>query len=373
MSEERRSAKDAVDLYLRLQPVMVPVYALVVAFVLAGLVMWGTGANPFVAYAALFRGMFGSVDNIAGALERSTPFIGASLAVALAFRAGLFNIGAEGQLLVGALAGAWVGTWSFLAGVPAVIGVPLILLAGVVGGLLWGGIPGLLKAKTGAHEVIVTIMMNSIALRITEWLVSSREPLLLLDTSSSVPRTAPIADGFRLFGFGDTVLHGGTVLALLLCALAWFTMERTTTGFEINAVGLNPHAATYAGISKNRIVILAMGASGALAGITGAAEVSGGDGFLLPGVFANIGFDSIAIALLARANPFAVIPAALLWGSLLAGAPTMQAQAGLSIDLVRIIQALVLLFVAADAIVRWLFRVPEGGDGRRAFASGWGA
>jgi simple sugar transport system permease protein len=366
------------DRYFRLAPVTVPIYAVLVAVVVGGVVILAAGANPVTAYAALFRGAFGSPEAIASSLARSVPFIIASLAVAFGFKAGLFNIGAEGQLLVGAIAAAWAGTWGFAAGLPGVLAIPLVLLAGVVGGLIYGGIPGVLKARTGAHEVITTIMLNSIAIRLSEWLIASRDPVILLDETSSVPRTAPIAEGARLPQLmPGTGLHLGLLLAIGLCVLVWFVLDRTTFGFEIRTVGANPNAAQYAGMSVRTTIVAVLAVSGAIAGIAGAAEVSGTSGFLTPGSFAGVGFDSIGIALLARANPFGVIPAGILWGSLLVGAPLMQLQAGLSLDLVRIVQALIILFVAADVLVRTLF----GLRGRRAteaaetgiFAKGWGA
>ncbi|HUG84670.1 MAG TPA: ABC transporter permease [Euzebya sp.] len=365
----------APDRWLRLSPLLVLLAALFCAVVLGGVVMLLTGANPIKAYSALLRGAIGTPARVAASLARSTPFIGASLAIAFAFKAGLFNIGAEGQLLIGALFGGWAGTWVWMQGAPAIVGIPVVLLMGALGGALYGGFPGFLKARTGAHEVIVTIMLNVIALRLLEWLVLSRDPVILLDTTASVPHSEPIAAGARLPllpGSGGR-LHWGLILVILLCVGIWFLLERTTTGFEIKTVGLNPSAATYAGMSVPRVWILTMAVSGALAGFTGAAHVSGEVGFIQPGVFRNIGFDSIAIALLARGNPFAIVPAALLWGALLSGAPLMQLQAGLSIDLVRIVQALILLFVAADLIVRRLFRI-RGADteSRAALASGWG-
>ncbi|MGI9018173.1 MAG: ABC transporter permease [Euzebya sp.] len=358
-----------------LTPFIVLGYALLCAVVLGGLVMLATGANPFEAYWALLRGAVGSPDRIAASLARSTPFIGASIAIAFAFKAGLFNIGVEGQLLIGALFAGWAGTWSWLEGTPGVIAIGVVLAMGALGGALYGGFPGFLKAKTGAHEVIVTIMLNVIALRLVEWLVLSRDPVILVDTSSSVPHSRPIAAAARLplIPGGGGGLHWGLALGILACLVMWFIMQRTTTGFEIKTVGLNPSAATYAGMSVSRVWILVMAGGGAFAGLAGAAEVSGAVGYIQPGVFRNIGFDSIAIALLARANPWAIIPAAILWGSLLSGAPLMQLEADLSIDLVRIVQALILLFVAADLIVRRLFRVRgDDGEPRAALASGWG-
>ena len=375
----RSTTSSIIEAYFRAAPVTVPIYAVLTAVLVGSLVMLLAGANPVEAYLALFDGAFGSVGAFANSLARSTPFIIAALAVAFGFKAGLFNIGAEGQLLIGALTGAWVGTFALVAGTPPVFAVTMVLLAGVAGGLIWGGIPGVLKARTGAHEVILTIMLNAIAARLSEWLITSRSPRILLDTSASVPHTVPIAEAARMpHLITGTALHLGFVLAILLCVAVWFVLQRTTTGFEIRTVGANPHAARYAGMSVGRTIVLVMAVSGALAGIAGAAEVSGGStGYLTPGSFTGIGFDSIAIALLARANPFAVIPSAFLWGSLLAGAPTMQLRADVSLDIVKIVQALIILFVAADAIVRYLFRIrsPRGGQNVTSdgvFAKGWG-
>lgn len=362
----------------RLQPVLVPLYAVVVALVVAGVVIVIIGKNPLEAYWALLRGMFGTPDRIAASLGRSTPFIGAALAVAFAFKAGLFNIGAEGQLLVGATVGAWVGTFSWLAGFPGPLLIPTILMAGILGGGIWGAIPGFLKARTGAHEVIVTIMLNNIALLFVRWMVGSRDPVILRDLSASVPRTARIPDAARLpeLVASEPKLHLGFLVMVFLCALVWFILKRTTFGFEVRTVGTNPNAAKYAGMGVNRTIIAVMALSGGFAGLAGAGEISGTAGYLSPGVFAAVGFDSIAIALLARANPYAIILTSILWGSMLSGAGLMQQEAGLSIDAVRIVQALVLLFVAADVIVRWIFRMRREGAGGLAstqMSTGWGS
>jgi ABC-type uncharacterized transport system permease subunit len=370
--------RELVQAYFRLAPLTVPIYAVLTAVVVGSVVILAAGRNPIVAYGALLDGALGGVEAIGQTLARATPFVIAALAVAFGFKAGLFNIGAEGQLLVGALAAAWVGTFAWVGALPALLAVPVVLLAGAGGGLAWGGIPGVLKARTGAHEVITTIMLNAIALRLTEWIVTSREPVLLLDVTASNPHTAPIAPSARLPELlADTNLHLGFLLALALAAAVWFVLARTTIGFEIRTVGANPNAARYAGMSVARTTVLVLAVSGAIAGVAGAGEVSGGPtAYLTPGAFFGIGFDAIAIALLARANPFAVIPAGLLWGALLSGAPAMQLRADLSIDLVRIVQALIILFIAADAIVRFVFRVraPAGGEvaDRAIFAKGWG-
>jgi ABC-type uncharacterized transport system permease subunit len=357
-----------------LQPVLIPLYAILLAFIVGGILIALIGVNPFEAYWALVRGMFGSPDRIAGSIARSVPFIGSALALAFAFRAGLFNIGAEGQLLVGGITAAWVGTWAFMTDTPGIIAIPIIIFAGFVGGAFWGGIPGVLRAKTGAHEVITTIMLNSIALFGTRWLINSSDPKILRDTTASVPRTKEISSTARLPELFDSQppLHWGLVLMVGVCFVVAFILKRTTFGFETITVGTNPHAARYAGINVNRIIILAMLLSGAFAGLAAASEVAGTNHFFQPGTFAFIGFDGIAIALLARANPIAIIPAAFLWGALLSGAPLMQQEADVSIDVVRVIQAMVLLFVAADAIVRWVFHVRStNGSSMDAPATGW--
>jgi simple sugar transport system permease protein len=367
----------AVRRYFDLQPVLVPLAAVFLAFLTGSIVILLVGENPLEAYWALIQGMW-APDRIAASLGRSTPFIGAALAVAFAFRAGLFNIGVEGQLLVGATAAAWVGTWAWIADVPGPVAICVVTVAGVVGGMLYGAIPGALKAATGAHEVITTIMLNAIAVLYVRWLVSSQDPIILRDTNASVPRTSVLPGSARLPEFVDSQppLHFSFVIMLALVVLVWFVLQRTTNGFEIRMIGANPNAARYAGVNVKRVIVRVMAASGAMAGLAGAGEIAGTHGFLSPGAFVAIGFDSIAIALLARANPFAIVPAAILWGSFLAGAPLMQQETGISIDVVRIVQALILLFVAADVIVRTIFRIrrSEGGALEEAqLGTTWGA
>jgi simple sugar transport system permease protein len=217
-------------------------------------------------------------------------------------------------------------------------------------------------------------MLNSIALFGIRWLINSTDPLILRDTDASVPRTKMISETARLPELVDSnpSLHSGLFIMVALCLVIWFVLKRTTFGLETITVGTNPHAARYAGISVNRIIILAMLLSGGFAGVAAASEVAGTNSFFQPGTFAFIGFDGIAIALLARTNPLAIIPAALLWGSLLSGAPLMQQEADVSIDVVRIIQSMVLLFVAADAIVRWVFHLRSAsGPHLTTGSAGW--
>ena len=372
-----RSAVDFLREYFSLQPILVPICAIALAVVVGGVVILLVGENPFTAYWALLRGMFGSGDRIAASLGRSTPFIGAALAVAFAFRAGLFNIGVEGQLLVGATVAAWVGTWDLVHDLPAPLAVLAVLVAGAVGGGLYGLIPGVLKVRTGAHEVITTIMLNNIALLLIRWMVNSTDPVILRDEGASVARSATVSDRAWLPRFVESSppLHLGFLIMLALCVFVWFTLQRTTKGFEIRMVGANAHAAHYAGVGVGFVIVGVMMTAGGFAGLAGAGEIAGTSHFLSPGVFLAVGFDSIAIALLARANPYAVVPAAILWGSMLAGAPLMQQETGLSIDIVRIVQALVLLFVAADVIVRTVFRMrtkTEGGFEEPRFGTEWG-
>ncbi len=352
--------------YQRLAPVTVPILAILTALIVAGGAVVAAGSNPLEAYWALVDGAFGSWDRVATTVGRATPFIGTALAMAFAYKAGLFNIGAEGQILAGALAAAWVGTWSWLQGWPGPVLIVVVLLAGTFGGFVWGLIPGVLKARTGAHEVITTIMMNFIMALTASWLVNSLNPVILRDTEVSVARTRPLPAAARLPELvGGTKLHLGLFLMLALVVLTAWVLEKTTFGFEVRAVGTNPEAAGYAGMSVNRTIIAAMAISGAMAGLAGAGQVSGAEGHLSPGIFVNVGFDAIAIALLARANAYGIVPAALLWGALLSGAPLMQQRAGMSTDLVRIIEAAILVFIAGDVIIRYLFGIgsPEGSEG----------
>lgn len=312
-------------------------------------------------------------NNLINTIVRSIPFILGGLAVALGFKAGLFNIGAEGQLYAGALLAVWVGFAPTFADLPGFLHILLAMLAGIIGGIIWGAIPGLLKAGTGAHEVITTIMMNAIAIRLADWLIKSREPVILLDTTSTVPRTPNIAESAQYPTLGDTPLHFGLIVAVAAVFFVWWLLYRTTIGFELRTVGSNPNAARYAGMSVPRNIVLAMAISGGLAGLAGAGEVLGVQHNLPPGFFAGVGFDSIAIALLAKTNPFAMIPAAFLWGGLLNGAGLMQIRADISIDLVKIIQALIIMFIAADQIVRVLWRVrARRADEEVVFSRGWG-
>jgi simple sugar transport system permease protein len=368
-----------------------PLLAIVTAMVVGGLIMvfsdpdtldaWGSFfADPAGAldaswdlvsnsYEALFDTSLGSTRAISRTLVQSTPLILVGLSVALAFRAGLFNIGGAGQLILGATCAAWVGITFDL---PSVLHLPLALLAGIVGGACWGGIVGVLKARTGAHEVITSIMLNFVALRLLDYLLST-------DTFRREGRSDPISpempDSVRLpVPVDDFPVHLGFPLALLVAYGVWWLLQRTTIGFRMRAVGANPHAARYAGMGVAGTVALSMAVAGGLAGLGGTSILLGSTPRLTGGFFSSVGFDAIALALLGRATPSGVVAAGLLFGALQAGSTGMQAQTSTPIDIIFVIQALIILFVAAPAIIRAIWRVKDTrlGAGQR-FSAGWGA
>jgi simple sugar transport system permease protein len=351
-----------------LTSLVVPLLAIFTALVIGALIIYVTGASVAAAYSGLFMGALGTPKALAYTLVEATPYIFAGLAVALGFKCGLFNIGVEGQLGIGSICAAVAGF--AITGLPTIIHLPLTLLAGAFGGALWGAIPGWLRAKTGAHEVITTIMFNYISIRLTDYLIKGP----FRDRSSSAPRTPfiqPSAELPYLFG-ADYRLHAGFILALIMIGVIWWLLQKTTPGFEIRTVGSNPDAAQYAGMSITRNFVLAMALSGGLAGLAGASQVLGLEHNLKSSFSAGYGFDSIAIALLASSNPLGIAPAAIFWGALRNGAGLMQLQSGISINLINIIQALVIVFVAAPAIVRRIYRIRAGSDGQAVLSRGWG-
>jgi ABC-type uncharacterized transport system permease subunit len=352
---------------------LVPVLAVFTAMVVGGLVIASVGGDPFAAYAGLFEGGFGSLKALSETTVWASPYIFAGLAVALAFKGGLFNIGAEGQLALGALASAWVGyALPGLLGVslPAIIHLPLTIGAGMLAGAIWGAIPGWLKAKTGGHEVINTIMMNYIALNTVSYLLNG--PIRDPNPQNVIARTPLIAEGARIPPiFANYRFHWGFILALVVAALVWWLLWKTTMGFEIRTAGTNPDAAKYAGINVPRMIILSMALSGMLAGMGGAIEVTALNYRHELGFSQGYGFDAIAIALLGKCHPLGVVIAAILFGAMRNGGTRMQFLTQIPVDVISIIQSLILLFVAADAIVRFIFRI-RAKEERVVLTRGWG-
>ena len=373
-----------------MQALLVPVLAVVTGLILGGLVMFATGANPIQAYGALFAGSFGSPSTIMAGLQiyftsgentelvksiypfteslvTATPYIFAGLSVALGFRAGLFNIGAEGQFFIGALCSAFVGY--SIKGLPMIIHLPLALLAGALGGAFWGMIPGYLKARFGAHEVVNTIMMNWIAFRLSDWLLTG--PMQASNFRPVTPNVQATAELPRLFE-APLRFNLGFFLALLFAYLVYWFLFKTTLGFEIRSVGANPDAAKYAGMNIIKNFVLVMSLAGGLAGLAGSAQVLGVDHWVGQGFSAGYGFDAIALALLGKSHPFGVVLAALLFGFLRSGATNMQSIAGIPIDIISIIQGLVIVFIAAPAIIRWLYRIRSIKVEETVLTRGWG-
>lgn len=327
-----------------------------------------SGSSVWDAYSALFRGALGSPAAISESLLRATPLILAGLAIAFAFKAALFNIGANGQMIIGAMFAAWIG---FAWDLPGPLVLFAALLAGVLAGAVWAAIAGVLKATTGAHEVITTIMLNFIAGLLLAYALTTEA---FLPAGQGNPVSKPILDQARLPRFisGERV-DLGIVIAVTAVVVIWWILERSTLGFQVKAVGLNPHAARYAGMKVAMITALTMAIAGGLAGLGGAVLPLGPSGVLTAGIIGTLGFDAIAVALLGRSNPWGVLAAGLLFGGLNAGAIRMQAETQIPVDIVIVIQALIILFVAAPALVRAIYRVRTRDVAGPQFTSSWGS
>lgn len=344
---------------LRLQALAIPLLSILIALAVGGVMIAVQNINPLLAYQVLFTKAFGSIDGIATTLAKATPLILSGLAVAICLRAGLFNIGAQGQLISGALASAWAG-YSFV-GLPAFVHIPLALLFGAAFGALVAVIAGALKAYRGVHEVITTIMLNSIVIALADYLASTpfKEPDQPLTRTPAIQESARIPDLFGLpFGF---------FIAVALSIALWWLMRNTTSGFRIETIGRNRNAGWYAGISVKRVIISSMLIGGGIAGVAGAVETLSITGRFEPAFNAGLGFDGITVALLGRANPLGVIPAAILIGGMRGAASTMQFRAGVAPEIVDLLLALILFFVTAPLLMRLLKRKQEG----IALSSGW--
>jgi ABC-type uncharacterized transport system permease subunit len=326
--------------------------AVAIALLVGAGVIILSGQDPILAYQAMIQGAFGGAREIAETLVAATPLIFGGLAFAIAYQAGLFNIGIEGQLVLGGLAAGLVAATPL--GLPMAIHLPLALLAAIVAGGFWGGLPGFLKARTGAHEVISTIMLNYIAYRISAYVIASDGIFSMVNPS--LQATNPAVPEARLPRFIEgTRLHFGLILALIAAVILWYVLYRTTFGYRVRMVGISRGAADYAGVSWGRTITIAMIISGLLGGLAGASEALG-----LQGRFFNIapgyGFTAIAVGLVGRNHPAGVVLAGLLFGALNAGATRMQSAAGTSKDLVSVLLGLVILSVAAFSAIDYLQR-----------------
>lgn len=338
---------------------LIPIIAVFIALFIGGILIKLQGLDPFLAYRSLFKSAFGSIEGISVTLGKSTPLVLSGLAVAVGLRAGLFNIGAQGQLLSGALAAAWAGVT--FDGLPGYLHIPIALIIGAFFGSLVAAISGLLKAYRGVHEVITTIMLNSIVMAVADYLASGR----LREPDQFLTRTSEIAESAKLPIYGN--LPSGFFIAVILGVLVWWILGRTTSGFRIETVGRNRHAAWYAGISVKRTVISAMMVSGAIAGLGGAIETLGITYRYAPAFNLGLGFDGITIALLGRVHPIGIIPGAILIGGMRAGAANMQFDAGVAPEIVDLLMALILLFVTAPLITRFFKN-----SANKTVTSGWG-
>ncbi len=349
-----------------------PVIAVIVGFLVGAVCILIAGSNPATAYAALFRGSLGSIPSFGETLYKVTPILLTGLSAAIGFRCGLFNIGSEGQYVIASIATV-AGAW-YLQGLPSFILVPLLLMLGILSGGVWGGIAGILKANMGINEVISTIMLNWIALYLSNYLVRTvlNPSTILGDISKG--HTVIVPDAARLVkfkefipAFGYSSAHTGILIALAAAFGMWFLLFKTTLGYEIRGVGLNPQAAEYGGINNKKNTFLAMFISGGLAGLAGSVQILGlvymvNQSTELPGY----GFTGLSVALVGLSHPLGCIPAALLFGILDNGSRQMQLS-GIPKEITKIISAVILVFVAGALLMKY---VPEYFEKRKMKRSG---
>lgn len=339
-----------------------PLLSVFLAMVTGSIIVLISGNDPLAAFAALWQGAFGNAYQVGETIMRSTPLIFTGLAIAYGFRAGLFNIGAEGQLFMGGLVAAWLGV--LMQGLPWFVIVPVMIVAGGLAGAAWAFIPAVLKAKVGAHEVITTMMFTWIARYFVSYLLDGPLKAPAYDGSpGSIPvtRMLPPESTFPEFSaifpwLPRSNAHVGFVLAILLAVVVWWLLRSTTLGYEARAVGFNPAAAENGGISVAKTTVWSLCISGSLAAMAGLSEVMGVHQRLSDQFSAGFGFTGIAVALLAKNHPLAVIPAAILFGGLSAGSGIMQLNANVPDKLVDIVQALVIFFVAAETLITWFIK-----------------
>ncbi|HHV73241.1 ABC transporter permease [Thermoanaerobacterium sp. PSU-2] len=330
-----------------LKSIYMPILAVVIAIIIGSIIMLATGFNPVAAYTSLFIGAFGTLPNIANTLANAVPLIITGLGVAIAFNAGLFNIGAEGQYWIGAIVGTWIG-YSF-KGLPWYIHIPFALIAAMIAGGLWGGIvPGFAKAYTGAHEVITTMMMSYVAIYFSHYLLEFG-PMMekgsvpqspLIRNSAVIPTIVP-----------NTQLSYGIVIALVAALFVYWLMYKTVWGYEMRAVGFNQRASKYAGMNVPFNIVLSLSLSGIFAGLAGAVQILGVQHRLYDSFTSGYGYTAIVVALLAKNNPIGVVFSALLFAALGTGSQYMQLNAQVPGQLTDVITGLIIFFVAADKII----------------------
>lgn len=335
---------------------LLPVFATLAALLLGAVMLLILGVNPLTAYAALWDGAFGSSNAFAETLVKATPLLLVGLGICISFRGDVINIGGEGQMIVGAILATWVGLT--FTGLPGWLTITLAMLAGFLGGAIWGGIPGILKAYFRVNEILSTVMMNAIAVQLMNFLL--RGPMIdpsQAELASKIPQTARLEEIFRLPRLVPTRLHLGALIAVVLAVLVYILLWRTTLGYRIRAVGQNPHASRYAGIKVQRYIVLALLLSGAFSGLAGATQVFGVNYRMITdgsssGFTGSAGFNGIVAALFGQLHPILTIPASVLFGSLLVGANSMQRIVQVPSALVTALNGLVVVFVVSSEIWR---------------------
>jgi len=335
---------------------LLPVFATLAALLVGAIMLLVLDANPIIAYRALIDGAFGSTNAFAETLVKATPLLLVGLGICIAYRGNVINIGGEGQMIVGALLATWVGL--NISGLPGWAMIIIGMLAGMVGGSIWGGIPGLLKAYFNVNEILSTVMMNAIAVQLMNFFLTG--PMMdpnQVNVSSQIPQTARLDEAMRLPRLVPTRLHLGALIAVVLAVLVYILLWRTTLGYRIRAVGQNPSAAKYAGINVKRYIVLALLLSGAFAGLAGVTQVYGVNYRMITdgsttGFTGSAGFNGIVAALFGQLHPILTIPASILFGALLVGANTMQRVVQVPSALIMALNGLVVVFVVSSEIWR---------------------
>jgi ABC-type uncharacterized transport system permease subunit len=335
---------------------LLPVFATLAALLIGAVMLLFLRVSPIEAYTALWEGAFGSSNAFAETLVKATPLLLVAIGICISFRGDVINIGGEGQMIIGAIFATWVGLT--FTGLPGWLVITLAMLAGFVGGAIWGGIPGFLKAYFSVNEILSTVMMNAIAVQLMNFLL--RGPMIdpsQAELASKIPQTARLLDIFRLPRLVPTRLHLGALIAVLLAVLVYILLWRTTLGYRIRAVGQNPHASRYAGIKVPRYIVLALLLSGAFAGLAGAIQVYGVNYRMITdgsasGFTGSAGFNGIVAALFGQLHPIWSIPASVLFGALLVGANSMQRVVQVPSALVIALNGLVVVFVVSSEIIR---------------------